>query len=95
LETLHALIEDPAWEVRAHAARGLGLLGSPRSVPPLRALLDDRQWWVRFHAATALAEMGADGRAALVEARDGASVPVADMARYVLARSRSVAPALP
>jgi hypothetical protein len=39
--------------------------------------------------------MGADGRAALVEARDGASVPVADMARYVLARSRSVAPALP
>jgi HEAT repeat protein len=95
LETLHALTADPTWEVRAHAARGLGLLGSPRSVPHLRALLDDRQWWVRFHAAAALAELGADGRAALVEARDGASARVADMARYVLARSRAVAPALP
>jgi HEAT repeat protein len=95
LATFHALTGDPSWEVRCHAAKGLGLLGSPESIPRLRGLLHDPQWWVRYHAANALVELGAEGRAALGEARAEPEPRVAEMARYVLERVGTAVTVLP
>lgn len=55
LESLMRLVlEDPDWEIRAQAARGLGLAGDPLAVPALEAALEDRNEFVRAAAANAL-----------------------------------------
>jgi HEAT repeat protein len=87
-------LEDPVWEVRCQAAKGLSILGSPDSVPRLAVALRDAQWWVRFYAAAALAESGATGEAALSRALDDPEPRVRDMARYLLERGQLV-PVLP
>jgi hypothetical protein len=76
------------------AARGLGTLGSPASVAPLRRALADDSWWGCFYAAVALAEHGERGQAALQDAQADPEPVVRDMARYLLERGPMI-PALP
>ncbi len=56
------LLEDPEWEIRAQAARGLGRSGARELAPALEAALQDRNEFVRAAAAHALEEIGADQR---------------------------------
>lgn len=46
-----------AWQVRVHAAKALGLIGSSDDVARLCGLLSDHEWWVRYRAAEALVHM--------------------------------------
>jgi hypothetical protein len=53
-----ALLSDPDWVVRSHAARAASS-GDPSDVAPrLAELLTDRVWWVRENAARALIALG-------------------------------------
>jgi hypothetical protein len=52
------LIDDPAWLVRAQAARTLGELKRHELAPRVAPLLADVQWWVRAAAMDALQAMG-------------------------------------
>jgi HEAT repeat protein len=52
------LLDDPAWFVRAHAARALGELERVDLAPRVLPLLADSQWWVRAAAKDALLAMG-------------------------------------
>jgi HEAT repeat protein len=54
-------LRDPAWEVRAVAAKALGLLRQEAAIPSLVAVLSDEAWWVRHNAAHALALFGQRG----------------------------------
>jgi HEAT repeat protein len=66
-DAVQAFVEaskDPAWFVRAEAARGLGKAGKD-AVPELCELLGDENREVRAAAAHVLAGLGADARAAL------------------------------
>lgn len=64
---------DPAWEVKAQAARALGMIreeiegaeGMEQTLAALRSLLTDSMFWVRQSAAFALMLRGQEGRAAL------------------------------
>lgn len=59
-ELLERALRDPAAGVRVLAARGLGRLGDPVHVEPLRAaLLKDNDWCVRKAAAEALGRIRA------------------------------------
>jgi HEAT repeat protein len=58
-------MDDPAWQVRAMAAKALGRAGRLDSIDALSVGLRDRQWWVRANSADALARMGAPGLEAL------------------------------
>jgi HEAT repeat protein len=63
-QELHLIIEklrDPAWEVRAVAAKALGLLRQESAIPFLVTVLADEAWWVRHNAAHALALFGQRG----------------------------------
>jgi HEAT repeat protein len=51
---LRLLAEDPAWEIRAQAARTLGLTGDPEVVEGLETALDDPNEFVRSAAKNAL-----------------------------------------
>jgi cyclophilin family peptidyl-prolyl cis-trans isomerase/HEAT repeat protein len=53
-----ALLARPEAAVRALAARGLGKLGAPQAIRPLRARLADPQLPVALAAAEALAQLG-------------------------------------
>jgi HEAT repeat protein len=64
---LAALIEDPAFEVRAHAAKALGRLRAPEAMPLLCRAMQDRAFWVRQNAAASLREYGEEGRRKLEE----------------------------
>jgi hypothetical protein len=67
-ESLGALCEalgDPAWQVRAQAARALGGLGAPGAIAALAPYLRDASWWVRRNAAYALGSLGVAGQAEL------------------------------
>jgi HEAT repeat protein len=55
---LHALAEDPSWEVRARAARALGPAADPAARAGLEAALEDPNESVRSAAAEALAVHG-------------------------------------
>ncbi len=64
---LHALLSDASHEVRAEAARAMGVLRRFGSVPALRGVLLDRAWQVRLQATRALVDSGEPGITALME----------------------------
>src|SRR5207249_249143 len=61
LNVLLARLSDKAWEVRAVAAKVLGLLGKGQAIQSLTQALSDEAWWVRHNAAHALALLGSYG----------------------------------
>lgn len=54
LRLLHEAINNSSANIRANAARAIGKLRSPRSIPYLMGLLDDEDWRVRAGSAEAL-----------------------------------------
>lgn len=50
---IHAL-DDPEWEIRAVAAKTLGVMIDPDAVEPLAKAARDGEWWVRQNAVTAI-----------------------------------------
>jgi len=58
-EALETLLAEGGTEARIAAARALGSVGAPDSVPPLCAALEDGAWQVRAQAARALGALGA------------------------------------
>lgn len=77
-------LDDPAWEVRAQAAKGLGQQGVVAARHELRSALSDGSWWVRLRAAVALRVLGLAGLR-MLRAIDAEEDPYAhDMAVYVL-----------
>jgi HEAT repeat protein len=84
---LGALAGDPAFEVRAHAAKALGRLRAVEALPALCKALEDRAFWVRQNAAASLREYGDEGRRLLEEiAAAGKDRFAADTARQELHR---------
>jgi HEAT repeat protein len=63
-ELVRLLHDDAVWEIRARAARALGLTGDPEVVDDLEAALDDPNEFVRSAATNALELHGDAGRAA-------------------------------
>jgi len=47
-------LNDTAWEIRAMAAKTLGVLTGPDAVTPLVNAACDREWWVRQNAVTSI-----------------------------------------
>ena len=47
-------LNDKEWEIRAMAARTLGVLTGPIAIKPLRIAACDREWWVRQNAVTSI-----------------------------------------
>ena len=47
-------LNDAEWEIRAMAAKTLGILTGPRAVKPLIKAAGDREWWVRQNAVTSI-----------------------------------------
>ena len=47
-------LDDKEWEIRAMAAKTLGVLTSPDAVIPLANAACDREWWVRQNAVTSI-----------------------------------------
>lgn len=83
-QALVALLRDPAWQVRAQAAAGLGEIGAREALGDLDHSLTDSSWWVRLRAALALRRLGIRG-VELLEARRPEDDRFAfEMARYVL-----------
>jgi HEAT repeat protein len=81
------LVHDEAWPVRAQAARSLGMIADPKTIPALRESLRDLEWWVRLRAGLALMRFGAPGRNALLEAEVGAHAEARAMAGLILGLS--------
>jgi HEAT repeat protein len=65
-EATVALLGDPAWFVRVHAARAAGHAAGAAAAPAIAPLLADERWWVRTAAKDALKGMGKDAAEALV-----------------------------
>jgi HEAT repeat protein len=65
LDVLRTLVRDPAWFVRAHAARALAARSAPMLGTTVAPLLADRNWWVRSAAKDALASLGGAAAAAV------------------------------
>jgi HEAT repeat protein len=84
VSALRRLIADTSWEVRAQAARSLGRIADPATLPLLVTALGDSEWWVRMRAALALTRLGPPGRDALLKAEVGALATARDMARLIL-----------
>lgn len=61
-----AMLADPVWYVRAHAARALAEAGDPELAADVVPLLADREWWVRTAAKDALQRMGSEAWSALI-----------------------------
>lgn len=53
-----ALLGDPEWLVRAHAAKAARAAVATELAPQLAGLLSDRHWWVRQNATLALQQLG-------------------------------------
>jgi HEAT repeat protein len=53
---LRVLADDPAWEVRARAARTLGLTGDPEVLPALERALGDPNEFVRSAVTNAISQ---------------------------------------
>lgn len=79
-----ALLEDPAWFVRVHAARAVGRLGAPADVARVVPLLADERWWVRSAAKDALRTLGLGAIAVLQEVLDDQDVFARNGAAEVL-----------
>ena len=65
-EAALALLEDPAWFVRVHAARSAGRIVGAPAAPAIARLLSDQRWWVRTAAKDALRDLGQAAIPALV-----------------------------
>jgi HEAT repeat protein len=82
-----ALLRDPVWFVRVHAARSAGRLLGVEAGPSLVRLLGDGRWWVRTAAKDALRGIGPEAAAALLPilldddefARNGAAEVLQDI----------------
>jgi hypothetical protein len=81
---LHAALSDEAWQVRAQAASGLGLLIVPDAEADLMTALADHNWWVRLRAALALRRFGDSGVRRLERIKEADDAFAYDMAQYVL-----------
>ena len=88
-DRLEKALSDPAWEVRAQAAKSLGGIEDGQSAASLSACLDDKNWWVRFNSAHALASIGPEGVRVLEETASGGegfardiSIQMLDMRRH-------------
>jgi HEAT repeat protein len=66
IKAAQALLADPVWYVRAHAARAIAEAEDPELAPLVAPLLADREWWVRTAAKDALQRMGSEVWASLV-----------------------------
>lgn len=95
VETLHALVVDGAWQVRAKTATALGSVGHSSSTPLLFEALRDRSFWVRRNSAAALARLpsGVDALYMALDdydryAADAAAEALADIGELVAARQR-------
>jgi HEAT repeat protein len=95
ISRLLELATHPAWEVRAQAARSLGLAATrgpsgadcvDAVVERLKQLTTDPEYWVRNNAALALAGLGERGRRALEELASGADCYAAERALEALTR---------
>lgn len=67
---LRQLLKDEQWDVRALAAKGLGLIGSREDIALLEEAVSDPEFWVRENAGWALGclrESAPDGAAKQVE----------------------------
>ena len=51
---LVAALDDTEWEIRAMAAKTLGVLTGPEAILPLKKAAQDREWWVRQNAVTSI-----------------------------------------
>lgn len=86
-EAALALLGDPAWFVRVHAARSAGHVLGASGAPALARLLSDTRWWVRTAAKDALRGIGPQAVAALLPvltsadafARNGAAEVLQDI----------------
>ncbi len=76
--------EDPRWEIRCQAVKGLGPIGNPDSVRRLRIALGDKNRHVRLNAGVALCQIGYSGVAALERAAEGPDELVRGAAAYAL-----------
>ncbi|MCL2320330.1 MAG: HEAT repeat domain-containing protein, partial [Treponema sp.] len=47
-------LQDKNWEIRAMAAKTLGVLTGPEAIKPLVAAARDGEWWVRQNAVTSI-----------------------------------------
>jgi HEAT repeat protein len=65
LDALRLLVRDPAWFVRAHAARAIADRRAPMLGTTVAPLLGDESWWVRSAAKDALTSLGAVAAAAV------------------------------
>ncbi len=79
-----ALLEDPMWFVRVHAARAVGRLGAPADVAHVVPLLADERWWVRSAAKDALRTLGLGAIDVLHETLDDPDVFARNGAAEVL-----------
>jgi HEAT repeat protein len=68
LEPLLGAFQSPDWIVRMHAARAVGRIKHPRSIPSLLLLLQDSVKAVREETSSALASIGETAIPSLVEA---------------------------
>ena len=92
VQCLLDLAGHPEWQVRAQAARSLGLVaGRDGNAIYLDAVLEcleqltrDQEYWVRNNAATALASLGEPGRRILQRLASGSDRYAAERAREAL-----------
>lgn len=54
LDRIRQRADDPRWQVRLHAVKALGRLGTIEDEGLLIRMLSDPEWWVRYRAAQAL-----------------------------------------
>ena len=47
-------MKDEEWQIRAMAAKTLGVLTNPRAIPLLKKAARDREWWVRQNAIASI-----------------------------------------
>ena len=91
VESLIMSLDDDSWEVKAEAAKSLGVLGDKQAVERLRQALSDDNWWVRHNAANSLYQLGEEGTNALREAsRSGERAPRAAAAQVLAERALGV-----
>jgi hypothetical protein len=67
LPLLMKLSRDERWEVRAQAAKALGILKNDETIDVLEFLMEDSAFWTRQYAAGALINIGKKGQSRLQE----------------------------
>lgn len=79
-------LDDEKWEVRARAAKLIGLAKQKKLASYLEKSLTDSVWWVRKNAAQALAQLGESGIAILKRQDPGNDQFAYDTASIILSR---------